>query len=195
MEQSENTPVEQGTSTAVVPVLPLRDVVVYPHMVIPLFVGREKSIKALDAAMSDNKQILLVAQKNASDDEPTTDIVMGMAHRGRLNVLVNIVGKAYEALFSEFEGGLDEYSIQGSGDVKYHMGATGVHRRPEGGEVRVRAEYDLSCPQVPERTNAFLLLHAGDGELTPCDRWLTIRHCSPCSRKPGSDGVRAMGSE
>ncbi len=53
-----------------VPVLPLRDVVVYPHMVIPLFVGREKSIQALDAAMADNKQILLVAQKSADIDEP-----------------------------------------------------------------------------------------------------------------------------
>ncbi|MDJ0738452.1 MAG: endopeptidase La [Gammaproteobacteria bacterium] len=53
-----------------VPVLPLRDVVVYPHMVIPLFVGREKSIKALDAAMADNKQILLIAQKSADVDEP-----------------------------------------------------------------------------------------------------------------------------
>lgn len=53
-----------------VPVLPLRDVVVYPHMVIPLFVGREKSIDALDAAMKDNKQILLVAQKEAEVDEP-----------------------------------------------------------------------------------------------------------------------------
>jgi len=52
------------------PVLPLRDVVVYPHMVIPLFVGREKSIQALDAAMASNKQILLVAQKNADVDEP-----------------------------------------------------------------------------------------------------------------------------
>ena len=53
-----------------VPVLPLRDVVVYPHMVIPLFVGREKSIHALDVAMQDNKQILLVAQKSADIDEP-----------------------------------------------------------------------------------------------------------------------------
>ena len=52
------------------PVLPLRDVVVYPYMVIPLFVGREKSILALEAAMEENKQILLVAQKNASQDEP-----------------------------------------------------------------------------------------------------------------------------
>jgi ATP-dependent Lon protease len=54
----------------VVPMLPLRDVVVYPHMVIPLFVGREKSIKALEAAMADNKQIMLVAQKSADVDDP-----------------------------------------------------------------------------------------------------------------------------
>ncbi len=53
-----------------VPVLPLRDVVVYPHMVIPLFVGREKSIEALDVAMKDDKQILLVAQKEPDIDDP-----------------------------------------------------------------------------------------------------------------------------
>ncbi|WP_151705475.1 endopeptidase La [Nitrincola alkalilacustris] len=56
--------------TIELPVLPLRDVVVYPHMVIPLFVGRQKSIHALDMAMMNDKQILLVAQKNASEDEP-----------------------------------------------------------------------------------------------------------------------------
>ncbi len=60
-------------SLKIVPVLPLRDVVVYPHMVIPLFVGRERSIKALDSAMSDNKQILLIAQKSAEVDEPGVD--------------------------------------------------------------------------------------------------------------------------
>ena len=57
----------------VTPVLPLRDVVVYPHLVIPLFVGREKSIKALDSAMQDNKQILLIAQKSAEVDDPSID--------------------------------------------------------------------------------------------------------------------------
>ena len=56
-----------------VPVLPLRDVVVYPHMVIPLFVGREKSIRALDQAMQDNKQILLIAQQSAEVDDPQPD--------------------------------------------------------------------------------------------------------------------------
>jgi len=61
-----------------IPVLPLRDVVVYPHMVIPLFVGRDKSIKALEAAMENDKQILLVAQKSASQDEPEIDDVYRM---------------------------------------------------------------------------------------------------------------------
>ncbi len=52
------------------PVLPLRDIVVFPHMIVPLFVGREKSVRALEAVMRDNKQILLVAQKNAAQDDP-----------------------------------------------------------------------------------------------------------------------------
>ncbi|MGH1486516.1 MAG: endopeptidase La [Cellvibrionaceae bacterium] len=55
------------------PLLPLRDVVVYPHMVIPLFVGREKSIKALDVAMNTSKQVLLVAQRDPTQDDPTQD--------------------------------------------------------------------------------------------------------------------------
>ncbi|SEA99617.1 ATP-dependent Lon protease [Thiothrix caldifontis] len=62
----------------IVPVLPLRDVVVYPHMVIPLFVGRNKSIQALDMAMDSNKQILLVAQKSAEVDAPELDDVHTM---------------------------------------------------------------------------------------------------------------------
>ena len=55
------------------PLLPLRDVVVFPHMVIPLFVGRAKSIKALEAAMEAGKSIVLVAQKSAAKDEPATE--------------------------------------------------------------------------------------------------------------------------
>ncbi|MDD1607037.1 MAG: LON peptidase substrate-binding domain-containing protein, partial [Methylococcaceae bacterium] len=63
------------TTDVLIPVLPLRDVVVYPHMVIPLFVGREKSIDALESAMKDNKQVLLVAQKEAEVDDPdSTDL-------------------------------------------------------------------------------------------------------------------------
>ena len=73
MEQNENTPESTSNAIAVVPVLPLRDVVVYPHMVIPLFVGREKSIRALEAAMDDDKRILLVAQKSAEVDDPQVE--------------------------------------------------------------------------------------------------------------------------
>lgn len=62
---------EENDVTSPLPVLPLRDVVVYPHMVIPLFVGREKSIKALEASMVDSKRIFLVAQRKSSNDDPT----------------------------------------------------------------------------------------------------------------------------
>jgi len=58
---------------ALYPVLPLRDIVVFPHMIVPLFVGREKSVRALEAVMRDDKQILLVAQKNAAQDDPAAD--------------------------------------------------------------------------------------------------------------------------
>ncbi|MCA3555234.1 endopeptidase La [Aestuariivirga sp.] len=58
-----------------IPVLPLRDIVVFPHMIVPLFVGREKSIKALEEVMRENKRILLVAQKNPADDDPASDAV------------------------------------------------------------------------------------------------------------------------
>mgnify|MGYP000203040952 FL=1 len=64
---------ELSTPNNEYPLLPLRDVVVYPHMVIPLFVGREKSIEALEKAMASDKQVLLVAQKSASEDDPTSE--------------------------------------------------------------------------------------------------------------------------
>jgi 2-oxoglutarate decarboxylase len=60
------------------------------------------------------------------------EVVFGMAHRGRLNVLANIVGKPYEKIFSEFEGHLDLKSAHGSGDVKYHLGMTGKFTTPDG---------------------------------------------------------------
>ena len=55
------------------PILPLRDVVVYPHMVVPLFVGREKSILALEAAMDEDKLVVLVAQRDPSEDNPNIE--------------------------------------------------------------------------------------------------------------------------
>ena len=68
-DQDANVSVVDG-ERFVTPVLPLRDVVVFPHMVIPLFVGRDKSIKALDEALGNDKQILLVSQRSAEIDDP-----------------------------------------------------------------------------------------------------------------------------
>jgi len=59
------------TDTSLFPVLPLRDIVVFPHMVVPLFVGRKKSIKALEEVMRQEKRILLLTQKDAGEDEPS----------------------------------------------------------------------------------------------------------------------------
>jgi ATP-dependent Lon protease len=68
-------PTLQPGETRAYPVLPLRDIVVFPHMIVPLFVGREKSIKALEEVMRSDTFILLATQKNASDDDPSTDSI------------------------------------------------------------------------------------------------------------------------
>ena len=81
---------ESSYPMQVLPVLPLRDVVVYPYMVIPLFVGREKSIKALDTAMAGNKQILLVAQKSAGEDDPGTDQIYDIGSMSNILQLLKL---------------------------------------------------------------------------------------------------------
>ncbi|QXM24627.1 endopeptidase La [Elioraea tepida] len=72
----------------VLPVLPLRDIVVFPHMIVPLFVGREKSVRALEAVMKDDKQILLVAQKNAAQDDPGVDDIY---HVGTVSTVLQLL--------------------------------------------------------------------------------------------------------
>src|ERR1700732_3062820 len=69
----EATPTPAPARGDLLAVLPLRDIVVFPHMIVPLFVGREKSVRALEAVMKEDKQILLVAQKNASQDDPSVE--------------------------------------------------------------------------------------------------------------------------
>ncbi len=73
MTDTPNTMQAKSESRATLPVLPLRDIVVFPHMIVPLFVGRERSINALEQVMERDKRILLVAQKNPADDEPEPD--------------------------------------------------------------------------------------------------------------------------
>ncbi len=74
MTKSSRTPIPEG-AIETIPVLPLRDIVVFPHMIVPLFVGREKSIKALEEVMREDKRILLVAQKNPADDDPSSEAI------------------------------------------------------------------------------------------------------------------------
>ena len=81
---------EEVTEHPSYPVLPLRDIVVFPHMIVPLFVGREKSVRALEDVMKDDKQILLVAQKNASQDDPTTDDIHSVGTIGTVLQLLKL---------------------------------------------------------------------------------------------------------
>ena len=87
--------------------------------------GAESAIPILDAVLSKAAD----AQFDAA--------LLGMAHRGRLNVLSNIMGKSYEAIFSEFEGHVDPSSVQGSGDVKYHLGMKGKYVSASGADVAI----------------------------------------------------------
>lgn len=82
--------------------------------------GGESLIPLLDSVISD------------AADQDLDEVVIGMAHRGRLNVLANIVGKSYGQIFTEFEGNIDPRTAHGSGDVKYHLGASGTFTAPGG---------------------------------------------------------------
>src|SRR5690348_17068414 len=75
---------------ALYPVLPLRDIVVFPHMIVPLFVGREKSVRALEDVMKDDKQILLVTQKNAAQDDPSTSDIFTVGTIGTVLQLLKL---------------------------------------------------------------------------------------------------------
>jgi len=74
---------------------------------------------------------------NEATGDGVQEAVIGMAHRGRLNVLTNILGKSYEQIFREFEGDVDPNTREGSGDVKYHLGADGSHTAPEGATMKL----------------------------------------------------------
>ena len=78
--------------------------------------------------------VIALLRRGAGRRPPTSDldeVVIGMPHRGRLNVLANIVGKPYAKIFNEFEGNIDPGTAQGSGDVKYHLGADGTFHGAE----------------------------------------------------------------
>lgn len=101
-----------------IPVLPLRDVVVYPHMVIPLFVGREKSIRALEAAMMDNKKIFLVAQRKSANDDPSPSDMFDVGTISSLLQLLKLPDGTVKVLVEgEQRATVTSYSLQPQGYI------------------------------------------------------------------------------
>jgi 2-oxoglutarate dehydrogenase E1 component len=97
------------------------------------YIGHKRfSLEGLEALIPLLDRIL-----NDAAQQGVREVVIGMAHRGRLNVLANTIGKPLAQIFAEFEGTTDPNATQGSGDVKYHLGATGVHKADTGEELTV----------------------------------------------------------
>jgi multifunctional 2-oxoglutarate metabolism enzyme len=97
------------------------------------FVGQKRfSLEGGETTIPVIDEICEAAAEAALDE-----VTIGMAHRGRLNVLANIVGKKYSQIFREFEGNIDPRTVQGSGDVKYHLGAEGAFRSEKGAAIKV----------------------------------------------------------
>src|ERR1022692_4255248 len=105
----------------------------FEHFLHSRFVGQKRfALEGAETALAILEEIL---ERAAAHN--VAEIVIGMAHRGRLNFLANTVGKDVKQIFSEFEGEIDPGSTQGSGDVKYHLGATGVRKTENGHEIVV----------------------------------------------------------
>lgn len=113
-----SSPVNDPTQISL-PLLPLRDVVVFPHMVIPLFVGRPKSIKALEIAMESGKSILLVAQKFAAKDEPAPEDLYGVSTVANLLQMLKLPDGTVKVLV---EGGRRARIINVTDDGTYFSG-------------------------------------------------------------------------
>lgn len=105
-------------TTLDLPLLPLRDVVVYPHMVIPLFVGREKSIEALEAAMTGEKQILLLAQKNPADDDPGEDALYRVGTIATVLQLLKLPDGTVKVLVEGEQRGSVERFVEVDGHIR-----------------------------------------------------------------------------
>jgi 2-oxoglutarate dehydrogenase E1 component/2-oxoglutarate decarboxylase len=99
------------------------------------YVGQKRfSLEGGESVIPILDEVLISATEHGLDE-----VAIGMAHRGRLNVLANVLGKSYAKIFGEFEGNIDPGTVQGSGDVKYHLGAEGTFRNPfkDGAEIAV----------------------------------------------------------
>jgi 2-oxoglutarate dehydrogenase E1 component len=129
--RSNNWPIPRETQVRVLQ--DLLDGEEFEHFLHNRFVGQKRfSVEGGETALPILQEILnLAAAGNVHE------VVIGMAHRGRLNVLANVVGKPLHEIFAEFEGHIDPHTTQGSGDVKYHLGATGVRTTASGKQITV----------------------------------------------------------
>lgn len=127
-------------TTIELPLLPLRDVVVYPHMVIPLFVGREKSIEALEAAMTGDKQILLLAQKNPADDDPGEDALYRVGTIATVLQLLKLPDGTVKVLVEGEQRGVVERFMEVDGHLRAEVALIEEVEAPEReSEVFVRS--------------------------------------------------------
>jgi 2-oxoglutarate dehydrogenase E1 component len=132
MEPNRNRPVyDDGTKKRIMEKLILAEA--FEHFLHTKFIGHKRfSLEGSETLLPVLDQLLTRAA-----DKDAEEIILGMAHRGRLNVLSNIIGKSTEKIFSEFEDDIDPDSPQGTGDVKYHLGATGRYITASGKEITV----------------------------------------------------------
>lgn len=132
MESNRNTPsYDKQTKFEILKNLTYAET--FEHFVHTRFVGHKRfSLEGNEALIPVLNYLL-----TKSAESNIIEAVIGMAHRGRLNVLVNVMGKSVESIFSEFEDIYDLDSIQGSGDVKYHLGALGKHILPDGRSIQI----------------------------------------------------------
>src|SRR6185436_3073070 len=125
---AQDTPLPSN-EPVILPLLPLRDVVVFPHMVIPLFVGRPKSIKALDVAMDTGKHILLVAQKQAAKDDPGAEDLYDIGSIATVLQMLKLPDGTVKVLVE----GTQRARIAGVTDHGEYLSAEAVAQPPESG--------------------------------------------------------------
>jgi multifunctional 2-oxoglutarate metabolism enzyme len=112
----------------------------FEHFLHARFVGHKRfSLEGAESAIPILDELL-----DRAANTNVHEAVIGMAHRGRLNMLANIIGKSMVQVFSEFEGNADPFSTQGSGDVKYHLGASGVRQSTQGRKIVVSVAFNPS---------------------------------------------------
>ena len=148
-------------TTLDLPLLPLRDVVVYPHMVIPLFVGREKSIEALEAAMTGEKQILLLAQKNPADDDPGEDALYRVGTVATVLQLLKLPDGTVKVLVEGEQRGAVERFSEVEGHIRAEVSL--IDEADAAGGLTPEAKKDVVAASVaaPDRSGAIVMV--GDG--------------------------------